>query len=162
MNMENKVGTGRDHQIWSWIFIVIGGLFAFIGILLIWLSLAESKNIYHDQVVIIYLFIGLAIALLVIGIPLIILGIWRLRMRDGKNSRNWGILSTIFGGLYSFLGIAVLVFLIIGSDYDIIGFYIACIVPFLLIGILCLILGIKEISRKGKTTPPYPGELDNT
>jgi hypothetical protein len=72
MNTENKVGNGRGQQIWSWIFIVTGGLFTGAGLTLIVVSIIDPPTGGDGLFVILYLCPGAG--LLLIGPLLLLIG----------------------------------------------------------------------------------------
>jgi hypothetical protein len=160
MNTENKEAKRKSGRIWGWIITIIGGLY--FGWMLYAFGSTDYKSNPPDFEELGYLLV-LLIPLVCAGLPILAIGLWRLFLSmEGKSRRIWGWASTFFGSLYLLIGALVVVDRL-SSSYrwapvqnqanllsilaPILGFELYI----LTIGVLLLVLGIREIIRKGKT-----------
>jgi dipeptide/tripeptide permease len=150
MNTENKEAKVKNRQIWGWSLAIGGGLFTLSGIYYLVITLFGESTNWH---------VGIldTVPGLLLGIPLLILGIRWIKNRGGNeiiNSENiaknkkhliWGWIAAIVGGLFTLVGIDSMFYSIFGENpYWYVGIWI-CTVPGLLLGVPLLIIGIRWI-----------------
>jgi hypothetical protein len=166
MNNEYMEAKGKSGRIWGWILTISGGVCTLPVIYMIWIvihSYYKTKGEYGllgSDVFPLYLLIS--IPLLCTGIPVLLLGIWRLFLvREGKRRRIWGWVSAILGFILLSIGLFILGGSLFGG-VDINKIYIYyCFVILLMNGVLCIIPGVREIIREERTPSEYQNRLDN-
>ena len=157
MIIENIYVREKSSLVWGWILMIFGGLCTLPVIYIIWVVIHtyfKTKGEYRllgSEEFLLYLLVS--IPLLCTGIPVLILGVWRLFfVREEKRRRIWAWISALLGLLLLSIGI----FILGGSMFagvDINGVYIYyCFVILLIGGVLCLVPGIREMIRKEKNT----------
>ena len=157
MIIENIYVREKSSLVWGWILMIFGGLCTLPVLYMGWVAIHtyfKTKGEYRllgSEEFPLYLLVS--IPLLCTGIPVLILGVWRLFLvREEKRRRKWGWISAILGLLLLSIGLFILGGSMLGG-VDINGIYIYyCFVILFIGGVLCLVPGIREMIRKEKNT----------
>ena len=171
INPENEAGKEKKRRIWGWILAIVGGLVIIISIGLlsfvyyVMFILSPLKGIVepykgYNAVTVIYSFSLLILPLLLIGLSLVILGYIMLRKKEiSRQSRGW--ILNIMGGKHLIATILSIFYVVMNYSYQVeIGVAFTFWSPFLILGILSLVFGIRDIRHKEKTLPENLSGLD--
>jgi hypothetical protein len=171
INSDNIAGKEKKRRIWGWILAIIGGLVILISIGLlsfvyyVMFILSPLKGIVepykgYNAVTVIYSFSLLILPLLLIGLSLVILGYIMLRKKEiSRQSRGW--ILNIMGGIYLIATTLSIFYVVMNYSYQVeIGVAFTFWSPFLILGILSLVFGIRDIRHKEKTLPENLSGLD--
>jgi hypothetical protein len=167
----DRVGTKSKRRIWGWILTIIGvliilssiGLFIFFDYVLFILS--PLKGIVEpyagsNLLSMISLVLWFVLPLFLLGCSLLILGLIRLKEKElGRRSR--GLLLNIMGAVYILFSIfGILIAEMINANDSGKGASIVFWSPILLLGILAVVFGIRDITYVEKLPPENPGNVD--
>lgn len=176
MNTDNMDAKRKRLRIWGWILVIIGGLFSLIDIYIMFTTSITIFNYPEQANTVPYvgytrdygegLVVNFYLPGLLVGISLLILGIWLINSvipdKKRNNRRSWGWVLSIMGGLY------VLVFITnLGVNvknwgkFGKLPLFEICFTPMLILGILGLVYGIRNINRKEIIPPTDFSGLDN-
>ena len=168
MNTENMDAKRKRRRIWGWILVIIGGLFSLIDIYIMFATSITLFNYPEQANTVPYvgytrdygegLVVNFYLPGLLVGISLLILGIWLINSvipdKKGNNRRSWGRVLTIIGGLYILVFITNLgVNVKNWGKFGKLPLFEICFTPMLILGILGLVYGIRNINRK-ELIPP--------
>jgi hypothetical protein len=134
--------THKTHLIWSWVFAIAGGLLTLSGIATLYMTVVI---IYPSDWDIGY-FIFCLICWL-IGIPLLTVGIRRLKQSPEYKNVNWGWVAMIAGGLLAAGAVYLILLYIFVDRTNQFGAWLEMIAPLFVVGIPILILGIRRMER---------------
>ena len=141
MIITNTELKRKRRRIWGWIFAMIGGLFTLLGITCFWGAVTGAG---YEVNGVFWLFFPL---LLIIGIPLLILGI-QIIINKGKinNSHIWGWIFVILGVIFILLFFLSIFIPIVIYKQPVEWAPLS--ILFLMIGIINNVLGIWLISNR--------------
>jgi hypothetical protein len=161
-NPENIEANKRKRRIWGWVLVVIGALIILCGIgflffaFYVFFILSPLKGYggpYEGSLTDSFIMelVTIGIPLTIIGVTLVIPGYLTLRKNAiSRRSRGW--LFVIMGGLYWFATLMSIGYNvnILNEQMAIMAFYLPL---FIILGILGLVFGIRDLTGKGNMPP---------
>jgi hypothetical protein len=154
------------QQVLSWVSAIVGGGFIYFGYLILMMEIftADSTNWF--------IYLILSVLSFLFGIPLLIMGIRRIKnfrvkdelMLEKKTKKHrgelfFGWLVAIAGGLFTLFGVDFMYFSIFGASADGDSEVLVCAVPGLIFGIFLLFIGIRRIKSVGESVMMNPENI---
>ncbi len=156
---EIFAGRHRSYLVWSWVDAITGGLLTLNGVTVLYLTMAMIQPSDWIRAYFVFILISLTF-----GIPILIIGIRRLKKVPEYRDLNWGWIALVSGGLPSAAGIYFLLLYLFVENIGSLAVWLSIIAPLLLVGIPVLIVGVDKIEKVRAlsiSNPVYQESIEN-